>query len=225
MRSIDVHAHLTPQCFWQATEKGGDWHSLKREKDERGQECAVVGDRRQVLPPRAKWTPEERLADMDSLGVDVHVVSPYVGFYNYHLDAKVAAATARATNDEISSMTRTWPKRFAGLGTLPMARQYASEDRSDLVLSLGYRQPRRVHADERLDAEVLAHSAAQRFVSVKHRPKAKWQNRGALETFAYNMGVLEQGFLSQIPCGNIFAYQNGEISAGIREYLGVCDTF
>jgi len=120
MRSIDVHAHLTPQCFWQATEKGGDWHSLKREKDDRGQECAVIGGRRQVLPPRAKWTPEERLADMDSLGVDVHVVSPYVGFYNYHLDAKVAAATARATNDEISSMTKTWPKRFAGLGTLPM---------------------------------------------------------------------------------------------------------
>src|SRR5437867_4470761 len=120
MRSIDVHAHLTPQCFWQATEKGADWHSLRREKDERGQECAIVGDRRQVLPPRAKWTPEERLADMDSLGVDVHVVSPYVGFYNYHLDAKVAAATARATNDEISSMTKAWPTRFAGLGTFAM---------------------------------------------------------------------------------------------------------
>ena len=120
MRSIDVHAHLTPQCFWQATEKGGDWHTLKREKDERGQENAIVGDRRQVLPPRARWTPEERLADMDSLGVDVHVVSPYVGFYNYHLDAKIALATSQATNDEISAMTKAWPKRFAGLGTLPM---------------------------------------------------------------------------------------------------------
>ena len=120
MRSIDVHAHLTPQCFWQATEKGGDWHTLKREKDERGQENAVIGGRRQVLPPRARWTPEERLGDMDSLGVDVHVVSPYVGFYNYHLDAKIALATSRATNDEISAMTKTWPERFAGLGTLPM---------------------------------------------------------------------------------------------------------
>src|SRR5256884_9198017 len=83
-------------------------------------ERAVVGDRRQPLPPRARWTPEERLADMDSLGVDVHVASPYVGFYNYQLDTKIATATARATNDEISSMTRAWPKRFAGLGTLPM---------------------------------------------------------------------------------------------------------
>src|SRR3989475_12920500 len=126
MRSIDVDAHVTPQCFGQATEKGGDWHTLKREKDERGQELAVIAGKRQVLPPRAKWSPVERLADMGSLGVDVHVVSPYVGFYNYQLDAKIATATARATNDEIASMTRAWPTRFAGLGTLPMQDVKAS---------------------------------------------------------------------------------------------------
>jgi aminocarboxymuconate-semialdehyde decarboxylase len=120
MRSIDVHAHLTPQCFWRATENGGDWHTLKRETDARGMEYALVGGRRQALPPRAKWTPEERLADMDSLGVDVHVVSPYVGFYNYHLPVDVARATSAATNDEIAGMIRAWPERFAGLGTLPM---------------------------------------------------------------------------------------------------------
>jgi len=120
MRSIDVHAHLTPQCFWRATENGGDWHTLKRETDARGMEYALVGGRRQALPPRAKWTPEQRLADMDSLGVDVHVVSPYVGFYNYHLPVEVAGATSAATNDEIAGMIRTWPERFAGLGTLPM---------------------------------------------------------------------------------------------------------
>jgi aminocarboxymuconate-semialdehyde decarboxylase len=120
MRSIDVHAHLTPQCFWRATEHGGDWYTLKRETDARGMEYALVGGRRQALPPRAKWTPEERLADMDSLGVDVHVVSPYVGFYNYHLPVEVARATSEATNDEIAGMIRAWPERFAGLGTLPM---------------------------------------------------------------------------------------------------------
>ncbi len=120
MRSIDIHAHLTPQCFWRATESGGNWHSIRREQDARGQQCAIVGGKRQILPPRARWTPEERLADMDSLGVDIQVVSPYVGFYNYHLEAGSAAATSRALNDEIAEMTRAWPERFAGLGTLPM---------------------------------------------------------------------------------------------------------
>ena len=120
MRSIDIHAHLTPQCFWKTTENGGTWHTITREKTAQGHEVAMVGGRPQVLPPRARWTPEERLADMDSLGVDMHVVSPYVGFYNYRLDAAVATATSRAINDEISEMVRQRPKRFAGLGTLPM---------------------------------------------------------------------------------------------------------
>ena len=126
MRSIDIHAHLTPQCFWRATENGGDWHTIKREQDAKGSEVALVGGHRQMLPPRARWTPEQRLADMDSLGVDVHVISPYVGFYNYELPPEVARATAQATNDEIADMARTRPERFAGLGTLPMQDVKAS---------------------------------------------------------------------------------------------------
>lgn len=120
MRSIDIHAHLTPQCFWRATANGGEWHTLRREQDARGREYAVVGKRRQPLPPRARWSPEERLADMDSLGVDVHVLSPYSGFYNYQLDATVARATSQEANNEISEMMTQWPERFAGLATLPM---------------------------------------------------------------------------------------------------------
>ena len=120
MRSIDIHAHLTPQCFWRSTENGGDWHGLRREQNARGYEIAVVGGSRSALPPRSRYTPEQRLADMDSLGVDVHVLSPYSGFYNYHLDASVASATSRDSNNEIHEMIQSWPERFAGLATLPM---------------------------------------------------------------------------------------------------------
>jgi aminocarboxymuconate-semialdehyde decarboxylase len=57
---------------------------------------------------------------MDSLGVDIHVLSPYSGFYNYELDAAVAVATSKDSNDEIAQMAKSWPDRFAGLATLPM---------------------------------------------------------------------------------------------------------
>ena len=61
MRSIDVHAHLTPQCFWRATENGGDWHSVRREKDKRGVEVALVGGRPQALPPKLlNWRTSEK---------------------------------------------------------------------------------------------------------------------------------------------------------------------
>ena len=122
MRSIDVHAHLTPQRFWRATEYGGDWHGIRRERSELGRPILISANGANLgqLPPKASWTPEQRLADMDSLGVDVHVVSPFAGLYNYDVDASIAVATSRDCNDEISEMTQSWPDRFAGLATLPM---------------------------------------------------------------------------------------------------------
>ena len=136
MRSIDIHAHLTPQCFWKATENGGDWHTLKRDQDSRGREIAVVGNQRGQLPPKASWTPEQRLSDMDSLGVDVQVVSPYSGFYNYHLDSSIALSTSKESNEEVAQMAKTWPDRFAGLGTLPMQDIAASITELDRIMSL-----------------------------------------------------------------------------------------
>ena len=55
MRSIDIHAHLTPQCFWRATETGGDWHTLRREQDAWGRQILVAEncERRGQLPPKA----------------------------------------------------------------------------------------------------------------------------------------------------------------------------
>lgn len=120
MRSSDMHAHHTPRCLWRATEGNGDRHTLRREQDARGREYAVAGRRRQQMPPRARRTPEKRLADMDSLGVDRHLVSPSPGFYHYDLDAAMTIATPRDCNHEIRDMITSWPDRFAGLATLPM---------------------------------------------------------------------------------------------------------
>ena len=140
MRSIDIHAHLTPLCYWRATEEGGEWHTMKREQDARGREILISGDQRGQLPPRSSWTPEQRLADMDSLGVDVHVVSPYAGIYNYHLDTAIATATSVEANDEIGQMTKTWPDRFAGLATLPMQDAKAAVAELERVMvQLGFK--------------------------------------------------------------------------------------
>ncbi len=106
MRSIDIHAHSTPQSYIRAARKGDDWHGLKPNPAS--------------IAPRASWTPEQRIADMDSLGVDVHVVSTGSPFYFYELDAEVTTAIARECNDEVAQMTKDYPARFAGLATLPM---------------------------------------------------------------------------------------------------------
>ena len=107
MRSIDIHAHSTPQCFQRAVLAGRDWHGM----------TAADGE---LFNPRNAWTPEQRIADMDSLGVDIQVVSTTAGFYQYDKEPAVTAAIARDCNDEIYQMTLDYPERLAGLATLPM---------------------------------------------------------------------------------------------------------
>ena len=140
MRSIDIHAHHTPQCCWRATEGTGDWHTPRREQDARGREYAVAGRRRQQPPPRTRWTLEEPLADMDSLGVDMHVVSPSPGFYHYDLDAAITIATSGDCHNEIHDMITSWPDRFAGLATLPMQDVPAAiAELERVILHLGFK--------------------------------------------------------------------------------------
>jgi aminocarboxymuconate-semialdehyde decarboxylase len=106
MRAIDIHAHLTPQCFIRAMEAGRDWHGIK------------PGSVR--IAPRAVWTPEQRIADMKSLGVEVHVVSTGAGFYYYDRDSETVAAMHRDCNDEVHQMTMDHPEHFKGFAQIPM---------------------------------------------------------------------------------------------------------
>jgi aminocarboxymuconate-semialdehyde decarboxylase len=107
MRSIDIHAHLTPQCFQRAVLAGQEWHGMTRAEGE-------------LSNPMNAWTPEQRLADMRSLGVDVQVVSTNVAFYKYDQDVATTSTIARECNNEVHQMTVDYPERFAGLATLPM---------------------------------------------------------------------------------------------------------
>ncbi|MCH7626212.1 MAG: amidohydrolase [Chloroflexi bacterium] len=106
MRSIDIHAHHIPQGYIQASNRGEEWHGLRP---------GEVG-----VGPRPSWNAERRIADMDSLGVDVHVVSTGSPMYFYDRDASFTTGLARACNDEVAQMTKDYPERFAGLATLPM---------------------------------------------------------------------------------------------------------
>ena len=120
MRAIDVHAHVMSQNFWHAVDAGKEWHGVGLERDAQGGDVATVGSRRYPLNSKQRWTPEQQLADMDSLKIDVQVLSIMPRAYNYQLDAKTTTAMAKEYNDEISQTTKTWPDRFAGFCTLPM---------------------------------------------------------------------------------------------------------
>ena len=131
MRSIDIHAHLMPQSLWKAVDAGQAWHGFRLEPG-RGLGAVVRADKRVgVQTPKLRFTPEERLKDMDEQGVDVQVVSIHTPLFSYDVDSAQGQQLAREVNDEIAAMTRQWPQRFAGLATLPVQDVGAAVDELD----------------------------------------------------------------------------------------------
>lgn len=120
MRTIDVHAHLVPRTLWQAAEAGREWYGYRHEPGQGLGTFVGGGKRTGFTSPKARFTPEERLADMDAQGVDMQVVSIHTPFFGYFLEPDDGLRLAREVNEEIAGMTRRWPDRFAGLATLPM---------------------------------------------------------------------------------------------------------
>lgn len=104
---VDFHAHATPDPFKVAVERGELWHGL----GPRTGELQHAGFRRSVT---------ERLADMEASGVDMQVVTPNAGFYQYDKDPRVTQEIARSCNEWIAELVREYPQHFAGMGTLPM---------------------------------------------------------------------------------------------------------
>jgi aminocarboxymuconate-semialdehyde decarboxylase len=136
MRTIDIHAHMVPRGLWQAADAGRDWYGFRHEPGEGIGTVMGYGKRTHFASPKARFTPEERLRDMDAQGVDVHVVSIHTPFFGYNLDAAQGRRLAHEVNDEIGAMVRRWPTRFAGLGTLPMQDVKAAIDELERAVNV-----------------------------------------------------------------------------------------
>src|SRR5256884_940417 len=136
MKTIDIHAHLVPRSLWQAAEAGREWHGFRHEPGDGIGSMLGGGRRISFTSPKVRFTPEERLKDMDSQGVDVQVVSIHTPFFGYHLDPAQGLALAREVNDEIAGMVRQWPQRFAGLATLPVQDVKAAIDELERAVTV-----------------------------------------------------------------------------------------
>ncbi len=72
--------------------------------------------------------PEQRLRDMDRMGVDLQAISVVPPQYFYWAEPEIGAKLSGMINDRLSEIVAGHPDRFVGLGTLPL---------QDLDLALG----------------------------------------------------------------------------------------
>lgn len=117
---VDLHTHILPEKWPDLDARYGYGGFLSIEQS--GPGCARLtraGEFFRDIDSRC-WDPLRRLQDCDRDGIDVQVLSTVPVMFSYWAKADDALDLARRLNDHIAEVVAAHPRRFAGLGTLPM---------------------------------------------------------------------------------------------------------
>ena len=83
---------------------------------------------------------EQRLRDMDAMGVEVQAISVSPFQFMYSLDPEFGRKTARATNENLAEIVQKHPRRFVALANVPLQAPDAAADELEYcVKTLGFR--------------------------------------------------------------------------------------
>ncbi|HUF95104.1 MAG TPA: amidohydrolase family protein [Acidimicrobiia bacterium] len=116
---IDIHCHR--ECSPAAALVNPEAERLGKKPLRFGSELTKEVNRRQLeaLRPKMEST-EERISDMDAMGVDVQAlsVSPYHMFF--WAEGELGDEAFRIINDDLAELVDSHPDRFTGLGAVPL---------------------------------------------------------------------------------------------------------
>ncbi len=120
MLTIDIHTHIIPEHLPDFTKKFvyGDFIRLNHHKP-----CCARMMRGDTFFREIEdncWSDKKRLEDCGRHGVDVQVLSTIPILFNYWAKPRDCLEVSRFLNDHIAEIVNNHPKRFVGLGTIPL---------------------------------------------------------------------------------------------------------
>lgn len=120
MVKVDFHTHIISEDFLNLAEKYDDdrWPVLVKTCD-CGAKIMIEGKKFRSITSQA-WDTNERIKDMDAEGIDIQVLSPIPVTFSYWSDPIQGLEISKFQNEFIASIVRESPKRFIGLGTVPL---------------------------------------------------------------------------------------------------------
>ena len=114
MRSLDVHTHVLPPELPR-------WSPIRLERTGECQARMLREDGTVFREVESNcWDPAQRLRECDEAGVGVQVLSTVPVMFAYHLAPERGDDLARLLNDHLAALCGGHPRRFIGLGTLPL---------------------------------------------------------------------------------------------------------
>ncbi|WP_223670030.1 amidohydrolase family protein [Kangiella shandongensis] len=117
---IDIHTHILPENWPDLKERYGYGGFVQLDHHKCGCARMIVDGKFFREIEENCWSPEVRMKDCDHHGVHVQVLSTVPIMFNYWAKAEDTHDLSRFLNDHIAGIVEKYPKRFIGLGTLPM---------------------------------------------------------------------------------------------------------
>ena len=120
MLKVDIHTHILPETLPDLKARYG--YSGFVQLEQHGPGCARLSIDGRTFRDVGKncWDPGTRLTECDGHGVDVQVLSTVPVMFSYWAKPQDAHDLSRLLNDHIADVVGDHPKRFVGLGTVPM---------------------------------------------------------------------------------------------------------
>jgi len=117
---IDLHTHILPPALPDLKARYGYGGFVSLHPSGAGRTRMMIDGSLFREVPDTTWDPARRLEECDRLGVAVQVLSTVPVMFCYWAEPEHTLDLARLLNDQIAATVAVRPKRFVGLGTLPL---------------------------------------------------------------------------------------------------------
>lgn len=135
---IDIHTHILPENWPDLKERYGYGGFVQLDHHKCGCARMMVDGKFFREIEENCWSPEVRMKECDVHGVHVQVLSTVPVMFNYWAKPDDTHDLSRYLNDHIAGIVKQYPKRFIGLGTLPMqAPELAIKELERCVKEIG----------------------------------------------------------------------------------------